>query len=165
MRLNDLAIIVVVFIIVSFLLSLFNILSITFTDILSYSLLIIGIALVYGESIRRNRLSVFLGSVIFLLGVYFLISENFSLNISGVTSIPIILIFAGSGLLILHISTSTKNIFLIISIVLLSAGLTLFIVNSHWNISSFIQSFLPVLNFLWPVIIILILISLLLKIK
>jgi hypothetical protein len=165
MRLNDLAIIVVVFIIVSFLLSLFNILSITFTDILSYSLLIIGIALVYGESIRRNRLSVFLGSVIFLLGVYFLISENFSLNISEVTSIPIILIFAGSGLLILHISTSTKNIFLIISIVLLSAGLTLFIVNSHWNISSFIQSFLPVLNFLWPVIIILILISLLLKIK
>ena len=165
MRLNDLAIIIVVFIIVSFLLSLFNILSITFTDILSYSLLIIGIALVYGESIRRNRLSVFLGSVIFLLGVYFLISENFSLNISEVTSIPIILIFAGSGLLILHISTSTKNIFLIISILLLSAGMTLFIVNSHWNISSFIQSFLPVLNFLWPVIIILILISLLLKIK
>jgi hypothetical protein len=165
MRLNDLAIIIVVFIIVSFLLSLFNILSITFTDILSYSLLIIGIALVYGESIRRNRLSVFLGTVIFLLGVYFLISENFNLNISEVTSIPIILIFAGSGLLILHISTSTKNIFLIISIILLSAGLTLFIVNSHWNISSFIQSFLPVLNFLWPVIIILILISLLLKIK
>ena len=165
MRLNDLAIIIVVFIIVSFLLSLFNILSITFTDILSYSLLIIGIALVYGESIRRNRLSVFLGSVIFLLGVYFLISENFNLNVSGVTSIPIILIFAGSGLLILHISTSTKNIFLIISILLLSAGMTLFIVNSHWNISSFIQSFLPVLNFLWPVIIILILISLLLKIK
>jgi hypothetical protein len=165
MRLNDLAIIIVVFIIVSFLLSLFNILSITFTDILSYSLLIIGIALVYGESIRRNRLSVFLGSVIFLLGVYFLISENFNLNVSEVTSIPIILIFAGSGLLILHISTSTKNIFLIISILLLSAGMTLFIVNSHWNISSFIQSFLPVLNFLWPVIIILILISLLLKIK
>jgi hypothetical protein len=165
MKFNDLAIIIVVFIIVSFLLSLFNIISITLSDILSYSLLIIGVALVYGESIRRNRLLVFLGSVIFLLGVYFLVSENFNLNINGVTSIPIILIFAGSGLLILHISTSTKIIFLIISVLLLSAGMTLFIVNSRWNISSFFQSFLPVLNFLWPVIIIVILIALLLKIK
>lgn len=165
MRLNDLAIVIVVFIIVSFLLSLFNILSITFTDILSYSLLMIGIALVYGESIRRNRLLVFLGSVIFLLGIYFLISENFNLNINAATSIPIILIFAGACLLVLHISTSTKNIFLIISILLLSTGMTLLIANSRWNISSFFQSFLPVLNFLWPVIIIVILIALLLKIK
>lgn len=165
MRFNHLAIIIVVFIVVSFLLSLFNIISITLSDILSYSLLIIGVALVYGESIRRNRLLVFLGSVIFLLGVYFLVSENFNLNISEVVSIPIILIFAGSGLLILHISTSTKTLFLIISVLLLSAGMTLFIIQSRWNIISFFQSFLPVLNFLWPVVIIIILIALLLKIK
>lgn len=165
MKFNHLAIIIVVFIILSFLLSLFNIISITLADILSYSLLIIGVALVYGESIRRNRLLVFLGSVIFLLGVYFLVSENFDLNISEVVSIPIILIFAGSGMLILHISTSTKTLFLIISVLLLSAGMTLFITQSRWNISSFFQSLLPVLNFLWPIIIIVILIALLLKIK
>ena len=165
MKFNHLAIIIVVFIIVSFLLSLLNIISITLSDILSYSLLIIGVALVYGESIRQNRLTVFIGSVIFLLGVYFLVSENFDLNISEAVSIPIILIFAGSGLLILHLSTSTKIIFLMISVLLLSAGMTLFILNSRWNIGSFFQSFLPVLNFLWPVIIIVILISLLLKIK
>ena len=165
MKLNHLAVLVVLFIIVSFLLSIFKIIPLTFADILSYSLIVIGIALVYGESIRRNRLSVFLGSVIFLLGVYFLVSENFDLNISEAVSIPIILIFAGSGLLILHLSTSTKIIFLIISIIFLSAGMTLFILNSRWNIGSFFQSFLPVLNFLWPVIIIVILIALLLKIK
>lgn len=165
MKLNDLAIIIVLFIIVSFFLSIFKIISITLTDILSYALLIIGIALVYGESIRQNRLTVFLGSIIFLLGVYFLITENFNLNICEGMSISLILIFAGSGLLILHISTSTKIIFLIISIILLAAGLTLFIINSHWSFGSFLQSVLPILNFLWPVLIILIVLVLLLRNK
>jgi len=163
MKLNHLAILVVLFIIVSFLLSVFKIISITFTDILSYSLIIIGIALVYGESIRQNRLSVFLGSIIFLVGVYFLVSENFELTNSVGMSIPIILILAGSGLLVLHISTSTNKIFLIISIILLTACLTLLLMNSHWSMGSFIQSFLPVLNFLWPALIILMLIVLFLK--
>ena len=165
MKLNDLAIIIVLFIIVSFLLSILNVIDITLTNILSYALLIIGIALVYGESIRQNRLSVFLGSIIFLLGVYFLISENFELNNRDGMSVPIILVFAGTGLLVLHISTKTKKIFLIISIILLSAGLTLLIMSSHLSIGSFIQSFLPVLNFLWPAIIILIVIALFLKIR
>jgi len=163
MKLNHLAILVVLFIIVSFLLSVFKIISITFTDILSYSLIIIGIALVYGESIRQNRLSVFLASIIFLVGVYFLVSENFELTNSIGMGIPIILILAGSGLLVLHISTSTNKIFLIISIILLTAGLTLLLMNSHWSMGSFIQSFLPVLNFLWPALIILVLIVLFLK--
>jgi hypothetical protein len=66
-------------------------------------------------------------------------------------------------LLVLHISTSTNKIFLIISIILLTAGLTLLLLNSHWSMGSFIQSFLPVLNFLWPAIIILMLIVLFLK--
>jgi len=163
MKLNHLAILVILFIIVSFLLSVFKIISITFTDILSYSLIIIGIALVYGESIRQNRLSVFLGSIIFLVGVYFLVSENFELTNSVGMSIPIILILAGSSLLVLHISTSTNRIFLIISIILLTAGLTLLLMKSHWSMGSFIQSFLPVLNFLWPALIILMLIVLFLK--
>lgn len=165
MKLNGLALLIVLFIIVSFLLSVFNLISITLTDILSYSLLIIGIALVYGETIRQNKISVFLGSIIFLLGVYFLVSENFNLNISEGMSIPIILIFAGSGLLVLYISSSTKIIFLIISIIFLSAGLTLFIVKTHLSLSSFFQSVLPILNFLWPVLIIFILIAFFLKTK
>lgn len=165
MKLNDLAIIIVLFIIVSFFLSIFKIIPITLTDILSYSLLVIGIALVYGESLRQNRLTVFLGSIIFLLGVYFLILENFNLNISGGTSISLILILAGSGLLVLHISTSTKIIFLIISIIFLSAGLILLIVYSHWSFGSFLLSLLPILNYLWPVLIILFVLVILLKNK
>jgi hypothetical protein len=165
MRLNDLALIIVLFIIVTFLLSAFNIISIALTDILAYSLLVIGVALVYTETIRQNRPSVFLGSIIFLLGVYFLITENFNLNISDAVYVPIILIFGGSGLLMLYISTSTHRIFLLISIIFLSAGTTLILANSHWGIKLFFLSVMPVLNFFWPVVIIFLLIVLLMRVK
>lgn len=165
MKLNDLALIIVLFIIVSFVLSAFNIISIALSDILAYSLLVIGIALVYTETIRQNRLSVFLGSVIFLFGVYFLITENFNLNISKAIYVPLILIFGGSGLLMLYISTSTQKIFLYISIILLSAGITLIITNSHWGLRTFFLSILPVLNFLWPVLIIYLVLILIMKVK
>jgi hypothetical protein len=128
-------------------------------------LLIIGIALVYGESIRQNRLSVFLGAVIFLLGVYFLIAENFELTNKDGMSVPIILIFAGTGLLVLHISTRTKKIFMIISILLLSAGLTFLLMNSHSSIGLFFHSLVPVLNFFWPAIIVLAILVVLLRKK
>jgi hypothetical protein len=165
MKLSDLALLIVLFIIATFLLSIFNFISITLIDILSYSLLIIGIALVYSETVRQNRLSVFIGSIIFLSGVYFLITENFNLNISEGMSIPLIMIFAGLGLLVLHISTSTKIIFLIISIVFTSAGLILLIVYSHWSFGSFLLSVLPILNYLWPVLIILFVLVILVKNK
>ncbi|MBK9097051.1 MAG: hypothetical protein IPM14_02815 [bacterium] len=163
MRLNQIALIVIIFIIVSFLLTIFGVLPVTLIDILSYSLLIIGMALVYSEGIRQNGLSVFLGSVIFLIGVYALISENFTLNINKEISVPIILIISGSGLLILHIITSTRIIFLLVSIACLSSGMTLLILDSRWSISTFIHSVIPVLNYLWPIIIILAVFILLLR--
>jgi hypothetical protein len=165
MKLNDLALIIVLFIIVTFLLSTFNIISVALTDILAYSLLVIGVALVYTETIRQNRPSVFLGSIIFLFGVYFLITENFNLNISKAVYVPIILIFGGSGLLMLYISTSTHKIFLLISIILLTAGITLIIANSHWGLKSFFLSILPVLNTFWPVLIIFLLLIFLMRVK
>jgi hypothetical protein len=165
MKLNDLALIIVLFIIITFFLSVFSIISIALTDILAYSLLVIGVALVYTETIRQNRPSVFLGSIIFLFGVYFLITENFNLNISEAFYVPIILIFGGSGLLMLYISTSTHKIFLLISIILLTAGITLIIANSHWGLKSFFLSILPVLNTFWPVLIIFLFLIFLMRVK
>jgi hypothetical protein len=165
MKLNDLALIIVLFIIVTFLLSTFNIISVAITDILAYSLLVIGVALVYTETIRQNRPSVFIGSIIFLFGVYFLITENFNLKITDTVYVPIILIFGGAGLLMLYISTSPNKIFLFISIIFLTAGITLIVANSHWGIKSFFLSILPVLNFFLPVIIIFILLIFIMKVK
>jgi hypothetical protein len=165
MKLNDLAIIIVLLIIISFILSAFNISPVALTNILAYSLLIIGVAVVYTETIRQNRFSVFIGSIIFLFGVYFLITENFNLIIPEDFYIPLILIFGGTGLLMLYISTATQKLFLYISIIFLTAGITLIIANSHWGIRTFIHSFLPVLSFLWPILIVFLLLIFLMRVK
>lgn len=165
MKLNDLAIIIVLLIIISFILSAFNISPVALSNILAYSLLIIGVAVVYTETIRQNRFSVFIGSIIFLFGVYFLITENFNLIIPEDFYIPLILIFGGTGLLMLYIATATQKLFLYISIIFLTAGITLIIANSHWGISTFIHSFLPVLSFLWPMLIVFLLLIFLMRVK
>ncbi len=165
MKLNDLAIIIVLLIIISFILSAFNISPVALSNVLAYSLLIIGVAVVYTETIRQNRFSVFIGSIIFLFGVYFLITENFNLIISEDFYIPLILIFGGTGLLMLYIATAAQKLFLYISIIFLTAGITLIIANSHWGIKTFIHSFLPVLSFLWPMLIVFLLLIFLMRVK
>lgn len=165
MKLNDIALAIALFIIVSLILSLLNILSISFTNILSYSLIIIGIALVYIEVIKQNRLLIFIGSIAFLTGIFFLITENFEVNTTSGMRLPFILIFSGAGLLMVYISTPIKKIILLSSLVLLSAGLTLLLVDSHWNFQLFIQSLLSVVNFLWPVAIIIVFLIFLLQAK
>lgn len=165
MKLNDLALIIILFIIVSFILSLFKIISFALTDILAYSLLVIGIALVYTETIRQNKISVFIGTVIFLFGVYFLITENFNINTNQEFYLPLIFIFCGAGLLMLYVLTASRILFLILSILLISAGTTLFVINSHIALRTFFLALLPVLKFLWPVLIILLLLVFLMRIK
>jgi hypothetical protein len=165
MKLNDLALIIVLLIIISFVLSAFDVIPVALTNILAYSLLIIGVVLVYTETIRQNRLSVFIGSIIFLFGVYFLITENFNLNIGEDFYIPLILIFGGTGLLMLYIATATQKVFLYLSIIFLTAGITLIISNSHWGLITFFHSILPVLNFLWPIMIVFLLLIFLMRVK
>ena len=165
MKLNDLALIIILFIIVSFILSLFGVISFAFTDILAYSLLVIGTALVYTETIRQNKLSIFLGTVIFLFGVYFLVTEKFNLNLGEQFYIPVALLFCGSGFLLLYILTSVRKVYLIGSLVLITSGMTLLLVSSNLAIKSFFYSLLPVLEFLWPVIIILLILFFLMRVK
>ena len=165
MKLNDLALVIIFFLIISFVLLAFDIIPVAITDVLAYSLIVIGIALVYTETIRQNKLSVFIGTIIFLFGIYFLITENFNLSINEDIYIYLILIFIGAGLLLIYLSTNANKIYLYISLVSLSSGITLVISKSHWKISSFLQSILPVIDFIWPIIIILLIIIFIMRVK
>ena len=165
MKINELTIVILIFLLLTILLSILKIVNLSFSDILSYLMITIGAILVYSETIRQNKVLVFLGSEILLLGVFFIITENFNVDLTSSVSIPIILIFAGSGLLIVYISTSTNKYILLGSAVLLSVGLTLLLIKSHWGVGLFIKSLLPVLNFLWPISLIILILVLLLRIK
>jgi hypothetical protein len=165
MKTNDLAIVILIFLLTAILLSVLNIIALSFSDILSYLMIAVGAILIYSETIKQNKLLIFLGAIIFLLGIYFIITNNFEVQINSSLGIPIILIFLGSGLLAVHITTSTNKYFLIGSITLLLVGLILLLINSHSEMGSFIKSLLPVINFLWPISLIIIILILLLRIK
>jgi len=164
-KINDISLVILIVALLLIVLSFLNILSTSFSDILSYLMIAVGLILVYSEIIRQNRVLIFLGSIIFMVGIFSLITENFYVELNPSMSIPIIIIFAGSGLLLVHITTSTKNIFFIASVVLLSVGLTLLLTSSHWKVGLFISSVLPVINYIWPVVLVVIIIILLLRIK
>lgn len=165
MKLNYLVAITIALIIIFLLLSFLNVFSVNFSEIISYLLILTGIYFVYVETTKQNRLMIFIGSILFLLGTFFIIVKNFNLQTNKRIAIPLILIFSGAGLLIVYITTSAKKTVLIISALLLSAGLSLFMFQSRFGIDSFIKSVLPVLNFLWPVFIILIVLIIIFKIK
>ena len=165
MKLKYIAVIIAAFVILSLLLSVVGIISTTISEILSYSLIITGIYFVYSESVKENIILIFIGSEVFLAGTYFLIVDYFNLQMSEEMIVPMILISTGSGLFIVYITVKVKKIFLIVSILLLSVGITFLLVQSHFKPGSFLQSVLPVLNFLWPVFIIAALIILLVRSK
>lgn len=165
MRLNYLAIVITAFIVLALFLSLVGIISFSFSTILAYSLIIIGIYFVYSEIIRQNIFLIFAGSVIFLAGTYFLVVDYFNLQMRGGMLVPVMLMFTGSGLFIVYITSRINKIFLFLSIILLTAGITLTILQSHFRFGSFLLAVFPVFNFLWPVIIIAALIIFLVRSK
>ena len=117
-KINDISLVILIFVFLLILLSFLNILSTSISDILSYLMIAVGLILVYSEIIRQNKVLIFLGSIIFMVGIFFLITENFYVELNSGMIVPIILIFAGSGLLLVHITTSTKNIYLLASVIL-----------------------------------------------
>jgi len=165
MKTNYITVIIIAFIVISMLLSLIGVISFSFIEILTYSVMIIGIYFVYSEVSEGNIFLVFLGSVIFLAGIYYLVVDYFNLQMMNGIIAPIILILAGSGLFIVYITSRLKKYILIISVILVTVGVTLIIAKSHFKFDSFIQSVLPVFNFLWPVILIAVLIIFLVRKK
>lgn len=165
MKINYIAVVITAFIIISMLLSLIGVISASFSEILTYSVMIIGIYFVYSEVSDGNVFLVFLGSVLFLAGIYYLVVDYFNLQTMNGMIAPVALIFTGAGLFIIYITSRLKKFVLLISIILLTVGTTLIIAQSHFRFGSFIQAVLPVLNFLWPVIIIAALIIILIRKK
>jgi len=162
-KLNYLLIIIVAFIFLYLFLSFAGVVSTSITEILSYCMITLGIFFVYSESIRKNIFLIFIGSILFLLGIFFIVVEQFNLHTSGKVAIPLILILCGTGLLNVYIVMWERKLILIFSVVLITAGITLLTLQSHLSLISFLGSILLVLNYLWPVLVLALLIIILIR--
>lgn len=163
MKTNLVAAILLALFFIFILLSVTGIITISFSVIVSYLLLIGGMVLVYNAILKENKIETFIGAVFFLSGIFFLISENFDVMISNLLIVTILLLIFGSGFFIIFITNPGKRIHFYLSLVLLAAGLILIITGTQFKPLTLLNSLLPIVNYLWPPLIVLFLILVLMR--
>jgi hypothetical protein len=145
------------------LLSALDLITISFSIIVAYMLLIGGMVLVYNAIQKENKIETFIGTIFFLAGIFFLVSEYFDLRISGILVITALFLITGMGFFMIFFAGSGKRIQLYLSAALLAAGLITIITARQFKLTLLMNSFLPVLNYLWLPVIILVIILILMK--
>ena len=77
MRNNLIIVYLVVFIIVLILLRSIGIIIINSDELIGYGLITFGLSLFYSAYIESRKLLIFIGSVVFLIGIFFFVMGNF----------------------------------------------------------------------------------------
>lgn len=151
------------FIIVSVLLSLFGLIDIRTEDVFGYAIIILGLSLVYPAFKTDQKLMVFVGSGIFLTGMAMLVFGSFELNANEKFITPLLLIIMGISLFMVYISDTSRKLFFIISMITATSGVVLLYFQKPFGILKLIQSVIPVLGTVWPIFLILVVIAILIR--
>lgn len=149
-------ILTVSFILISVLLNIFEIVYISSNNIFGYSFIILGSSLVYTAFIQNKKIIAFIGSATFLSGILLIILDNFEVFIQQDFVPPIILIVTGSSLLMAYLTDSVKRILFLLSVISLTAGFTLIIVQKSFDFGIYYRSVLSIISVYWPIILIMI---------
>ena len=149
-------ILTVIFIIISVLLNIFDIVYISGNNIFGYSFIILGSSLTYTAFIQNKKTIVFIGSATFLSGVLLIILYNFEIYIRLDFVLPIILLVAGCSLLMTYLTDFAKRILLILALIFLAAGFVLLIFQKSFDFEIYYRSVLSIIFVYWPIILIMI---------
>lgn len=149
-------ILTVLFIVISVLLSIFEIAYVSVNDIFGYSFIILGSSLAYTAFIQNKKIIAFIGSATFLSGILLITLDNFEIYIKKNFILPIILIIAGCSLLIAYLTDFAKRILLLLALIFLTAGFTLFIFQKSFDFGIYYRSVLSLASIYWPIIVIMI---------
>jgi len=149
-------ILTVLFIVISVLLSIFEIAYVSINNIFGYSFIILGSSLAYTAFIKNKKLIAFIGSATFLSGVLLITLDNFEIYIQKDFILSIIMIIAGCSLLIAYLTDLAKRILLFLALIFLTAGFTLLIFQKSFDFGIYYRSVLSLVTVYWPIIVIMI---------
>ena len=149
-------ILTVLFIVISGLLTVFEIAYVSVNDIFGYSFIILGSSLAYTAFIQNKKLIAFIGSATFLSGVLLITLDNFEIYIQKELALPIILIIAGCSLLMSYLTDFTKRILMFLALIFLGAGFALIIFQKSFDFGIYFRSVLSLATVYWPIIVIMI---------
>lgn len=138
------AVLIIGFFAVSFILSTLGLVDVSFNDALNYSIIMLGIGMVYTGFTDDNKLLIFLGSTVFLIGIVFLVQSDFEVHGLEKVTASLVLLVAGSSLFTVFISDTDKKWLLIISLLLWIAGMVFLLIDSSVAAGGFFESIVKV---------------------
>jgi hypothetical protein len=132
-------------------LKFFGFISLTGSEIFSYALIFYGISDVYLSIGNNRKISLFFGTMFFLVGILFYVLNNFLIFWDYQLLLPSILIIPGIAYLMLNFDDPANKKFLIIGTLLILGGLLVTIISGQFNLFLFYQSLLKISSLYWQI--------------
>ncbi len=155
MRNNLIIVYLVIFISVLILLRFIGVISINNDELIGYGLITYGLSLFYSAYIEKKKLTIFIGSAVFLVGVFFFIMGNFEFENTDSIFVPAVIFILSISSLMIFLSDTGFKLGIYAAIILFAAGIgTLALMSTH-GIENFITYTVDVFKIYWPLLIIL----------
>ena len=155
MRNNLIIVYLVVFISVLILLRFIGVISINNDELIGYGLITCGLSLFYSAYIESRKPFVFIGSTVFLIGVFFFITGNYEFENTDKIFVPAAIFILSVNSLMVFLSDTSFKLGLYAAIILFTAGIGALAIMSTHGIENFIDYTVNIFKIYWPVLIIL----------
>ena len=155
MRNNLIIVYLVIFISVLILLRFIGVIIINNDELIGYGLITYGLSLFYSAFIQSRKLFIFIGSTIFLIGVFFFIMGNFEFEKTDKIYVPTAIFILSISYLMLFLSDRSFKLGMYAAIILFTAGMGTLALMSPHGIENFITYTVDIFKKYWPVLIIL----------
>jgi len=136
------------------LLRIVNLISLDPAELYGYGFILYGIATVYTTFGEENRTVLFIGSVVFLVGIAISLPVHF--DIIGISHlyIPAAVLIGGISLLIVYIDDLKNKVILTGAVILIIAGIVLIFISGKIYGTTFLKSIPDFIAVYWPVLLI-----------
>jgi hypothetical protein len=142
------------FLILAVLFKIIGLLNVNNEEILAYTFVFYGISSVYSSLGKNKKFRLFLGTVVFLIGIIFFVINNFDIvNLSRMI-FPAIILTAGIGFLMLYIDNTNDKTILYVSAAFILPGLFYSIYFGTMKPGLFINSIYQIILKYWIIVII-----------
>lgn len=145
----------ILFIIAAVALKFLGFIYVPWTQLFSYISMFWGMSMFYYSSLKQNQPGIFLGAILFQIGVTLLSLSLFEVYQPAKIFIPALLTIIGSSLLITNLIGKSNKLALILSTIFLFVGVLLIIFRGNLTPELFVESVYQLLKNFWLIIIIL----------
>jgi hypothetical protein len=143
-----------IFLALALILKIFGIISLSGSELVGYAFVFFGVSSSYVSFGQDQPLSLFLGTIIFLIGILLYIVNNFLIFWNSQLYLPTSLLMVGIAFLMVYYDDTKRKKVIILSGIFLLLGIIFTITIGNISFVSFYGSMFRVAGNYWPVIII-----------